>query len=158
MTHTELPYSVGVSAATTYAPDMSYLKISTTAATMSKNSPALENTDITATIAAGAVAVGMSAGTLPSLTIGTASKTISGTVGTSLSVSEVTWKAVNTAETFDVPGAYSLAIGASTDEDAIAVGAEGDYNVENGTVTIAANNFVTDVYVNDSVAGVKTGA
>ena len=128
-----------------------YKNLSYTDATVSKNSPKLENTGITATIASGAVVVDLNAGTLPTLTIGSATGTISGTVGTSLTTTEVSWLGVDASQKeIDVVGGYTLEVVASNAEGAVTVAAASTYGVANGTVTIASDTFVTDVTVEGS--------
>lgn len=128
-----------------YSAVMGYSNLSTTDATYTKNSPKLENTAITATIPADSVAVGLNAGTLPTLTIKTATGTISGSVGTTLSTSNVSWKGVDAtkAGAVTIPGAYSL-VSDSSAAGAITVASAGTYNAT-GNVTIAADEFVKDV-------------
>ena len=128
-----------------------YKDISYTNATVSKNSPKLENTSITATIASGAVVVDLSDGTLPTLAIGSATGTISGTVGTALTTTSVSWLGVDESEkVIDVVGGYTLSVVASDAEGAVTVASASTYGVANGTVTIASDTFVTDVTVDGS--------
>lgn len=133
-----------------------YKNISYTDATMSRNSPKLMNTDISATIAANTVVVGLNSdGVLPELTIGAPSATISGTVGTALSVSDVSWLGVDASQKeIDVVGGYTLEVAASDTTGAVEVAKASTYGVASGTVTIAANTFLTDVTVNGSATPV----
>lgn len=133
-----------------------YKNISYTDATMSRNSPKLQNTDITATIAANTVVVGLNNdGVLPGLTIGAPSATISGTVGTALTTSDVSWLGVDASQKeIDVVGGYTLGVVASDASGAVEVAKASTYGVASGTVTIAANTFLTDVTVNGSATPV----
>ena len=128
-----------------------YKNINYTAATVSKNSPVLENVNIAASIPAETVVVALNAGTLPTFAVGNPSATISGEVGTSLTTSNVSWLGVNESlAEIETAGAYTLSVVASTDEGAIELAAASTYGVANGTATIAANTFMTDVTVNGS--------
>ena len=128
-----------------YTAEMGYKLIQTTDASVSKNTPVLENTAITATIPADTVAVGLNAGTLPSLTIGTATGTLTGSVPTALASTPYEFSAVSEdAATLTIPGAYSLV---SVSEGGVAVGKAGEYSLTGGKITLAADTMVTDVYV-----------
>lgn len=128
-----------------YTAEMGYKLIQTTDASVSKNTPVLENTAITATIPADTVAVGLNAGTLPSLTIGTATGTLTGSVPTALTSTPYEFSAVSAgAATLTIPGAYSLV---SVSEGGVAVGKAGEYSLTGGKITLAADTMVTDVYV-----------
>ncbi len=137
---------------------MGYSNLSLTDATFSTGSPELTNRAVTVTIPADTVAVGLNAGTLPSLTVAEATGTISGTVGTSLTSDPYTIKAVaSDAQTITIPGAVSLGVVASDAEGAVAVASASTYNLANGTVTVPSG-FVTDVFVDGTVVSVSTGA
>ena len=85
-----------------------------TNATVSKNTPKLENTAITASIAANSVVVGISTGTLPTFTVASGTGTLTGSVGTSLTTSSVSWLGVNDSlKIIDSPGDYTLGVVAS---------------------------------------------
>ena len=128
-----------------------YQNFNYTAATVSKNTPVLNNTNITASIASDTVVVALNAGTLPELTIAAPTGTISGTVGTSLTTSDVAWLAIDESKKeFTIPGAYSLVEDSATFANAIEVGAADTYGVANGAITIPSDTFVTDVTVNGS--------
>lgn len=133
-----------------------YKNISYTDATMSRNTPKLENIDISATIAANTVVVGLNSdGVLPGLTIGAPSATISGTVGTALTTSNVSWLGVDASQKeIDVVGGYTLEVVASDATGAVEVAKASTYGVASGTVTIAADTFLTDVTVNGSATPV----
>ena len=138
-----------------YDVSTAYLTISTTDATFTKNTPVLTNTTLTVTIPADTVAVDVTGGTLPSLTIASATGTISGTVGTALTSDSYTIKAVaSDAASITIPGAYSLV---SVAEGGVAVAAASTYNLANGTVTVPSG-YVTDVFVDGTAVGVSTGA
>lgn len=140
-----------------YTATMGYAKISTTDATFTTGSPSLTNTAISANIPAGAVAVDITGGALPSLSIGAATGTLTGTVDTALNTTNISWLAVN-PEKRNIAGAGAYALtsdmsAAGLVGSAISVASAGTYAMEGGTVSIAAGNVVTDVYVNDSVVG-----
>ena len=141
-----------------YTAGVAYKKISTVDAEITKNSPKLENTTITAAIPADTVAVGLNAGSLPSWSAGTATGTLTGSVGTALTTSSYDWLGIDSTKqaAVSIPGSYTLVSDSSV--AGLDVAAASTYSVANGTVTIAAGEFVTDVYVDDSVAGVKTVA
>lgn len=133
---------------------MGYKKFSLTNATVTKSGAALDNTAITASIPADTVAVGLNAGTLPTLTIGAPSATISGTVGTALTTESKSWLAVNPAKkAISVPGAYSLVEGS---EGGVAVATADVYNVEGAKVTIPADQYVSDIFV-DGTSVINNG-
>ena len=141
-----------------YTAGVAYKKISTVDADITKNSPKLENTTISAAIPADTVAVGLNAGSLPSWSAGTATGTLTGTVGTSLTTSAYNWLGVDSSKqsAVSIPGAYTLVSDSSV--AGLDVAAASTYSVAAGTVDIPAGEFVTDVYVNDSVAGVKANS
>lgn len=128
-----------------YTAGLAYKKISTVDATFTKNSPKLENTTITASIPANAVAVGLNDGTLPTFTVGTATGTISGEVGTALTTSNVSWLGIDPAKkNMPVAGEYTLTTANASGDGVVEVAASGIYEVS-GKVTIAADTYVTDV-------------
>lgn len=134
---------------------MGYKKFSFTDATVTTSGASLSNTAITASIPANSVAVGLNAGTLPSLSIGAPSKTISGTVDTTLNTESKSWLAVKEAnKEITIPGAYSL-VEVSQGGIEVAVANASGYNVDNATVTIAADQFVADVLVDGTKVSVK---
>jgi hypothetical protein len=129
-----------------YTAGLAYKKISTVDATFTKNSPKLENTTITASIPANAVAVDLNAGTLPTFTVGTATGTISGEVGTALTTSNVSWLGIDPAKkNMPVAGEYTLTTTDASGDGVVEVAAASTYSVDKGTVTIAAGTYVTDV-------------
>ena len=140
-----------------YTPLMSYKKLTTTDATFTKNSPALQNTTITATIPSNTFAVSLEGGSLPTFAVGAPTRTITGTVGTELTTDHMEWLGVDPKKK-DIPvaGAYTLTSDSSV--AGIAVAAAGEYDVKDGTVTIAADSFVTDVLVDGTAVGVSSNA
>ena len=146
LTQSSASYKFGKAAGSVVSPIMGYVKATPVAASVTKNGAVLENTTITANIPADAVAVGLNAGTLPTLTVATATGELHGSVDTTLSTSEVSWLAVDEAKK-SVAGArtYTLTTPAASGEGVIAVGKEGEYTVDSATVTIAADTYVTNV-------------
>jgi len=140
-----------------YTATMGYKKLSLTDATTSTGSPTLTGTNITATIPAETVVVGLNAGTLPSLEIGAPSGTLTGSVGTTLDTSSVSWLAV-ASDKRNIAGGdtYTLTSNSSAEGvisgSVISVAAADNYDVTGATVTIASGVFVTDVEVNGSTA------
>lgn len=127
-----------------YKPVMGYKKVEVSAATTTKSGAVLQNTAITANISAGAVAVGLNAGTLPSLTIAAPTGTIAGTVGTELTTVSKDWLAVN-PDMKMIAGADTWSL-VEVSEGGIEVAKAGNYDVS-GTTEIKANSFVGDVKV-----------
>ena len=138
-------YFFDKAASTSYSAVMGYVKATPVTATMTKNGAVLSDTAITATIPSNTFAVGLTGGSLPSLTIDAPSATISGTVDTSLTTSKVSWLAVTSeASGISIPGAVSLSVVASDKEGAVSVASEGTYTLsDSATVTIASNSFLT---------------
>ena len=126
-----------------YSAVMSYKKVTVTTADVVKAGAALDNVAITANIPADTVAVGLNAGTLPSLAIAAPTGTIAGTVGTALTTSSVSWLGVDPAKK-NIAGVdtWSLVEAAEGIEVAVA----GTYDVS-GTTEISANEFVGQVLV-----------
>ena len=145
LSQTSTKYFFDKAASTSYSAVMGYVKASVTPATMTKNGAVLSDTAITATIPANTFAVGLTGGSLPSLTIAAPTGEISGTVDTSLTTTKVSWLAVTSeASGISIPGAVSLSVVASDKEGAVSVASEGTYTLSNGaTVTIPANSFLT---------------
>ena len=128
-----------------YVAEMSYANWSYTAATVSKNTPVLENTsNMKATIPANTFAVALSTdGVLPSLTVGTPTGALTASVGTALSTSEFSFLGVDPDKKNITIPSYTLVSGA---ESGIDVALAGDYAVT-GTITIPSNQYVKDVLV-----------
>ena len=146
-------YHLDKANSTEYDALMGYKKFLLTDATVTKSGASLSNTGITASIPAESVVVGLNAGTLPSLSIGAPSKTISGTVGTALTTSSVSWLAVKEAnKEITIPGAYSLV---EVSQGGIEVAEAAEYNVDKATVTIGKDQFVKDVLVDGTKVSVK---
>ena len=142
-------YFFDKAASTSYSPVMGYIKATPIDATTTKNGAVLSDTAITATIPANTFAVGLTGGSLPSLTIDTPSATISGTVDTSLTTSKVSWLAVTSeASNISIPGAVSLSVVASDVSGAVSVASEGTYTLsDSASVTIPSNSFLTDASI-----------
>lgn len=130
-----------------YTPVMGYKKVEISAATTTKSGAVLQNTDITAKIPSGAVAVGLDAGTLPSLTIATPTGTLSGTVGTELTTVSKGWLAVD-PDKKNIAGAttWSLVDTDAAGAGVVEVAKAGTYDVSGNTV-IEANSFIAAVKV-----------
>ena len=145
LSQTSTKYFFDKAASTSYSAVMGYVKASVTPATMTKNGAVLSDTAITATIPANTFAVGLTGGSLPSLTIAAPTGKISGTVDTSLTTTKVSWLAVTSeASGISIPGAVSLSVVASDKEGAVSVASEGTYTLSNSaTVTIPSNSFLT---------------
>ena len=139
---------------------MGYSKLSLTDAKKSTGSPELTNKAITVTIPSNTVAVGLNDGTLPTFNVAAATGKLTAALSsTTFTSSEVSWLAVaSDAQTFTIPGAYTLGTVDSSAEGAVSVASASQYSVTNATVTIASNAFVKDVYVNDSVVAPKSNS
>jgi len=148
----DIKYYLDKDATVVYKELYGYKKLDTTAATVSKNSPVLDNTTITVNVPANTYAVSLEGGELPSLDISAATGKLHASVGTSLSVKDVSWLAINPEKKdIAVAGAYSLT-SASDAAGAITVASAGDYAVS-GSITIASGTFLTDAYVAGSLVG-----
>ena len=145
LTQDSIKYYLDKGEGNAYDVVMSYVKFDLTDATMSKNTPVLGNTDITANIPAGQVAVGLSGGTLPSLEISAPSAGLTGSVSTSLTTESVSWLGIDSSKAATIPGAYTLVEDSATFEGAIEVAKATEYGVTSATVAIPAGAFVTDV-------------
>ena len=142
-----------------YEAVLGYSNISTTAADVTKKGAYITDPNITATIPADSVVVDITAGTLPTFTVNTATGTISGEVGTTLTSSPYTWSGIDVSKMAGttVPGGYTLVTANASGDGIVEVAAAAsDYAVTNGQVTIAANSFVTDVLVDGSTASQTT--
>ena len=146
LTQESTKYYLDVDTQDQYVAEMSYKDWSFTAATVSKNTPVLNNTGLTAYIPANTVAVSLTDGTLPSLTIAEPTGTLTASVGTTLSTSEVAFLAVSAGKKDIAIPSFSL-VAVSAEADGISVAVGGNYNVTDGTVTILSNTFVKDVLV-----------
>lgn len=132
-----------------YVVEMSYADWSFTAATVSKNTPVLNNPGLTAYIPANTVAVSLTDGTLPSLTIADPTSKLTASVGTALSTEKVAFLAVSSDKKNIAIPSFSL-VSVSAEADGISVAVGGNYAVTDGTVTILSNTFVKGVMVDDS--------
>ena len=150
LTQSSTAYHYDKAASSVYSEVFGYVKVSTNAASVSKNTPVLANTTLTGSIAAGNVVTSVSVGTLPSLTIATPATEITGTVGTALTSTPESWYAVAESQvSIDVAGAYSLTSDTSV-SGGLTFASAGTYTLADGSVTIPANTFVVDVNVSVS--------
>lgn len=136
-----------------YVAEMSYVDWSYTAATVSKNTPVLQNTgNMKATIPANTFAVSLSTdGVLPSLTVGTPTGELTASVGTALSTSEFSFLGVASDKKNITIPSYTLVSGA---ERGIDVALASTYTVT-GNYTIPSNQYVKDVLV-DGISVIPT--
>lgn len=134
-----------------YSPIMGYKKVNVTAADVSKSGAVLSNTAITATIPAGAVAVSLNAGTLPSLTIASPTGKLSGTVGTELTTVSKDWLAVDPNKK-SIAGAttWSLVETDAAGAGVVEVAKAGEYDVRGNTV-IEKDSFIAAVKVSGTL-------
>lgn len=134
-----------------YTPVMGYKKLETVNADVVKNGAVLSNTDITATIPADQVVVGLNAGTLPSLTIAAPTGELAGTVGTELTTEHMDWLAVASDKKM-IAGAttWKLVETADAAEGSIGFAKAGEYDVHGNTV-IDANSFIAAVKVSGTL-------
>ncbi len=139
-----------------YTAVMGYAKLSVTDAVFTSGSPTLTNTGITATIPADTVAVDITGGSLPTLSISAPSGSLTGSVSTALSTSEVSWLAVDsTKKNIKIADTYALTSDSSATGivgSAITVAKASTYGVSDATVTIASNTYVTGVTVLTSIS------
>lgn len=141
-------YVLDKAAGTSYSAIMGYVNLSVTDADVTKNGAVLENTTITASIPANAVAVDVTAGTLPTFAVNAATGSLTGSVGTSLTTSSVSWLGVDPSKKdIAVAGAWSMIEASTTFAGAVEVAAADTYAVQNGNVTIDEETFVTNVFV-----------
>lgn len=123
-----------------------YAKLDTVNAIINKNTPVLKGS-VTASIPVNKVVVDFAtAGTLPSLSVGEASGTLTASVGTELAATTKEWIGLENAD-IDVAGAYTLNESTETSEGAIEVARAGIYDLKDAHCDIAAKTFVTDVTV-----------
>lgn len=142
---------------TVYNPTYSYAKVSTSTADVKKNSYELKNTTVSVNIPVGKVVESFaSAGVLPSFVAGTPSDTISGTIETGLTTTNVSWLAIDdTKKSMNIAGGYSLTSASTTSTGAIEVAKSDTYAVS-GNITIADGVFVTDVLLDTDATGAPT--
>jgi hypothetical protein len=133
-----------------YTASTAKLYITTTSASVEKATPSITGS-VTATIPANTFVTALSSnGSLPSLAVTFTSGSLSGSVDTSLSTSVYSWLGVDASRlTGVIPGAYSLETSTDSTVGAVAVGKNGQYDVNESTasVTIAADSFVTGIKV-----------
>lgn len=129
-----------------YSAVMGYKKVTVTTADVVKAGAVLDNTAITANIPADSVAVGLNAGTLPSLTIAAPTRTISGTVGTALTTESKSWLAVDPAKKSIAGAATWSLVETSVAAEGVEVAKAGTYDVS-GTTEIEANSYINNVKV-----------
>ena len=129
---------------------MGYKKVEVSAATATKSGAVLENTAITAKIPAGAVAVDLNAGTLPSLTIAAPTGTLSGTVGTELTKVSKDWLAVDPNKKMIAGATTWSLVETSVSTEGIEVAVADTYDVSGNTV-IDANSFIANVKVSGTL-------
>ena len=129
-----------------YSAVMGYKKVTVTTADVVKAGAVLENVAITANIPADSVAVGLNAGTLPSLAIAAPTGTISGTVGTALTTESKSWLAVDPAKKSIAGAATWSLVETSVAAEGIEVAVADTYSTS-GNVVIPADTFVDDVKV-----------
>lgn len=154
LTQSSTEYVFNKAASTAYSAEMGYVLLSVAGADVTKNGAVLENTSITATIPANSVAVDVTAGTLPTFTVNSATGKLTGSVGTTLTMSEKSWLAVDSAKKdIAVAGAYSLVEAA---EGGIKVAVASAYGISNATVTIAEGTYVNGVKIDGTAVGVDT--
>lgn len=138
-----------------YSAVMGYKKVTTTNADVTKAAAVLDNTSITASIPADTVAVGLNAGTLPTLTIAAPTGIIAGTVDTTLTTKSVDWLAVDPNKKNIAGAATWSLVETSVTTEGIEVAKAGSYNVS-GTTEIEADSFVGDVKVSGTSIVTKT--
>lgn len=156
LSQASVDYVFDKAASTTYTALTGYVALSVSAADVSKNGAVLENKDITAYIPANAVAVDVTAGTLPTFAVNAATGSLTASVGTALSTSNVSWLAVDASKKdIAVAGAYSLV---EVSEGGVEVAAASTYSVSAATVTIAEGTYVNGVLVDGTAVGVSTNA
>lgn len=142
----DVKYYFDKAKSSTFEAKTGYAKLDTVNAIINKNTPVLKGS-VTASIPVNNVVVDFAtAGTLPSLSVGEASGTLTGSVGTELAATTKEWIGLASAD-IDVAGAYTLNESTETSEGAIEVAKAGTYNLEGAHCDIAAETFVTDVTV-----------
>ena len=145
----DVTYTFGTAKETTYTTTSSLYKLTTPELQVSKGGYELSNEGMKVTVAASTFAVGMTAGTLPTLTAGSVSKAakVTGAVATDLTyVDDVT---INVLKENDInlPGAYSLVEGSAADNDVV-VGAAGTIDV---AATVDLSSYLTGVSIVEKV-------
>jgi hypothetical protein len=146
----DVTYTFGTANETTYTTTSSFYKLNTPELQVSKGGYELSNEGMKVTVAASTFAVGMTAGTLPTLTAGSVSKAakVTGAVATDLTyVDDVKINVLN-ANDIKLPGAYSLVEGSASDNDVVVVGAAGTIDV---AATVDLSSYLTGVSIVEKV-------
>lgn len=145
----DVTYTFGTANETTYTTKSSSYKLTTPELQVSKGGYELSNNGMTVTVAASTFAVGMTAGTLPTLTAGSVSKaaTITGAVATDLTYADDVTINVLKANDINLPGVYSLVEGDAADNDVV-VGAAGTIDV---AATVNLSSYLTGVSIVETV-------
>ena len=138
-----------------YTPVMGYKKVNVTAADVSKAGAVLQNTAITANIPADAVAVGLNAGKLPSLTIADPTGTLSGTVGTALTTDHREWLAVDPDKKMIAGATTRSLVETAVSTEGIEVAKAGTDDVKGNTV-IEKDSFTAAVKVSGTLVPTTT--
>ena len=109
-------------------------------------------TGASGSIAAGTVITGVTDAIVPTLASVSATGSITGSVSTVLSTSNVTVGAFEDGGTSINIGTYSLVSAATELNNAVVVGKDGNAQVT-GTITVASNQYVVDVYADADLSG-----
>lgn len=145
----DVTYTFGTANETTYTTTSSLYKLTTPELQVSKGGYELSNEGMKVTVAASTFAVGMTAGTLPTLTAGSVSKAakVTGAVATDLTYVDDVKINVLKANDINLPGAYSLVEG-SADAYDVVVGAAGTIDV---AATVDLSSYLTGVSIVEKV-------
>lgn len=145
----DVTYTFGTANETTYTTTSSLYKLTTPELQVSKGGYELSNEGMKVTVAASTFAVGMTAGTLPTLTAGSVSKAakVTGAVATDLTYVDDVKINVLKANDINLPGAYSLVEGSASDNDVV-VGAAGTIDV---AATVDLSSYLTGVSIVEKV-------
>ena len=145
----DVTYKFGTANETTYTTTSSFYKLNTPELQVSKGGYELSNEGMKVTVAASTFAVGMTAGTLPTLTAGSVSKEakVTGSVATDLTYVDDVKINVLKANDIKLPGAYSLVEG-SADAYDVVVGAAGTIDV---AATVDLSSYLTGVSIVEKV-------
>jgi hypothetical protein len=140
----DVEYTFGKAAETTYTADSKMWKLKTPALDVTKGAYTINHTGMVATVGAEVFVESVTQGTLPTWTgMSAPTVTVTGSVGTELSVSDVTVKEL-TSDTIALPGAYTL-VSVATGGD-VTVGAAGA-SVDIAESTVNLTGYLTDVDV-----------
>jgi hypothetical protein len=144
----DVKYTFDTAAETTYSTTTSYYKITTPQLGITKGGYGLSNDGMKITVGANTFAVGMTEGTLPTLTQGSVSRnaTLTGSVATGLDYEDQT-VSLNNSEIM-LPGAYTLSTVESGGD--ITVGAAGD--LAETYAEIDLTSYVTGVSIVETKA------